>query len=169
MDITFEALNESHFPLMLKWLESPHIKKQDIVYTLDLVKEKYVPYIKGYKQVGESNKPIKAYIINSAQTPIGYIQIYNAHDFARSKPLLGLPKNLGTFDIFIGEEECLGKNIGSQAISKFFSTCKDYSNIFADPDSNNIVAIKSYEKAGFKKLSEQKDVGELWMILPIKA
>jgi aminoglycoside 6'-N-acetyltransferase len=168
VDITFEPLNESHFPLMLKWLESPHIKRwwdQDVVYTLDLVKEKYMSYVKGYKQVSGSNKPIRAYIINVAQTPVGYIQIYNAYDFARSKPLLGLPENLGAFDIFIGEKEYLGKGIGSRAISEFFSIYNGgYSHIFADPDSNNVAAIKSYEKAGFKKLAEQKDVGEMWMI-----
>jgi hypothetical protein len=36
---------------------------------------------------------------------------------------------------------------------------------FADPNRNNIAAIKAYEKAGFKKLSEQKDTEEVWMII----
>lgn len=64
MTITFKPLHESHFPLLLKWLESPHIKKwwpgdrsllsteasaqvdsvggdQDVTYTIELVREKY--------------------------------------------------------------------------------------------------------------------------------
>ena len=52
MAITFKPLNESHFPLLLKWLESPHVKKswdQDVTYTIELVKEKYSSYVKGYK------------------------------------------------------------------------------------------------------------------------
>lgn len=168
MAITFEPLNESHFSLMLNWLKSPHVKKwwdQKVVYTMDLVREKYEPYIKGYKYVDGVNKPIHAYIINIQQIPIGYIQIYNAYDFPRSKPLSGLPKSLGAFDIFIGEKKYLGQNLGSQAISKFLILYgNNYSHIFADPDMKNVAAIKSYEKAGFKNFSIHKDTGEVWML-----
>ena len=50
MTITFELLHESHFPLLLKWLETPHVKKwwdQDVKYTMDLVKEKFGKDIHG--------------------------------------------------------------------------------------------------------------------------
>jgi RimJ/RimL family protein N-acetyltransferase/quercetin dioxygenase-like cupin family protein len=168
MNLTFELLSTSHFPLMLEWLESPHIKKwwdQDISYTLDTVKEKYGDYIKGYKQAQGSYKSIKAYIICTDSQPIGYIQLYNAYDFPRSKRLSGLPENLGAFDIFIGDKNYLGKDIGSQAIKQFFHLyANHYSYIFADPDLNNITAIKAYEKAGFKKVAEQKDTNEIWML-----
>lgn len=168
MVITFEPLRESHFQLMLKWLESPHVKKwwdQDITYSIDLVKEKYGSYVQGYKNEGGINKPVYAYIIKVEQVPIGYIQIYNAYDFSRDNKLSDLPENLGAFDIFIGEEEYLGKNIGSLAISKFFSLQgKNYSHIFVDPACDNIAAIKSYEKAGFRRLPEQKYENEVWML-----
>ena len=104
MKITFTPLAESHFPLLLKWLEAPHIKAwwdQDVTYTLDLVHEKYSSYVKGYKLVDGQQKPIQGFIIHHNQNPVGYIQIYNAYDFPRSKSLLGLPENLGAFDIFI--------------------------------------------------------------------
>lgn len=168
MNITFESLNESHFPLMLQWLEAPHVKKwwdQNIIYTPDLIRKKYADYVKGYKKVDKVKKLIYAYIIHCNQEPIGYIQIYNAYDFPRSKNLIDLPENLGAFDILIGDERYLGKNIGSQAITKFLSLYgRAYSYIFADPDLENIAAIKSYEKSGFKKLAEQKDTGEVWML-----
>jgi RimJ/RimL family protein N-acetyltransferase len=168
MNITFEPLKELHFPLMLKWLETTHVKKwwdQDVVYTIDLVKEKYASYAQGYKQEKGVNKPVFAYIINVNLEPIGYIQLYNAYDFPRDNKLVDLPKNLGAFDIFIGEEQYLGKNLGSSAISKFLSSYgSNYSHIFVDPDSNNIAAIKSYEKAGFIKFAEQKYDNEIWML-----
>lgn len=156
MTITFASLHESHFPLLLKWLEAPHVKKwwdQDVTYTMELVKEKYSSYIKGYSLKGGIQKPIQAFIIYSDQNPVGYIQYYNAYDFPRSKPLLGLPTNLGAFDVFIGEEVVLKQGLGSRAISQFLKThVSQYSHIFADPDSNNIAAIKCYAKAGFTEI-----------------
>lgn len=169
--ITFSPLSASHFSCMLKWLETPHVKKwwdQDIVYTMDLVKEKYGSYVNGYKQVNGVNKSIHAYIINVEQEPVGYIQIYDTNDFPRTKPLSDLPKNLGGIDIFIGEEGCLRKNIGSKAIEQFLNEHKtSYSHVFVDPDSNNIAAIKCYEKAGFYVHSKQQDTNETWMLKEI--
>jgi ADP-ribose pyrophosphatase YjhB (NUDIX family)/RimJ/RimL family protein N-acetyltransferase len=168
MTITFEPLHESHFPLLLKWLETPHVKKwwdQDVKYTLELVREKYGSYVKGYKLEDGQQKPIQGFIIYSSQNPVGYIQIYNAYDFPRSMSLLGLPENLGAFDIFIGEAAVLQQGLGSKAILEFLRQHgKLYTHIFVDPDSNNVAAIKAYEKAGFKVLSEQQDTKEVWMI-----
>ena len=169
MKITFIPVAKSHFPLLLKWLEAPHVKAwwdQDVTYTLDLVHEKYSSYVKGYKLVDGQQKPIKSFIIHNNQNPIGYIQIYNAYDFPRSKTLSGLPANLGAFDIFIGEESALQQGLGSKAILEFLKLHgNQYTHIFADPDSNNVAAVKCYKKAGFKKVSEQEDTGEVWMII----
>jgi RimJ/RimL family protein N-acetyltransferase len=168
MAVTFKPLNESHFPLLLKWLEKPHVKKwwdQDVTYTMDLVREKYNSYVKGYKFVDGIQKAIQAFIIYRNQNPVGYIQIYNAYDFPRSKPFSGLPVNLGAFDIFIGEQEILLQGVGSQAIAECLSLHGNrYSHIFADPDKNNVAAIKCYEKAGFKKVSEHEETRETWML-----
>ena len=132
---------------------------------MDLVREKYSSYIKGYKLVDGQQKPIQAFIICSDQNPVGYIQIYNAYDFSRSKPLLGLPSNLTTFDIFIGEESALQRGLGSKAISEFLKThSSPYSHIFAAPDSSNIAAIKCYAKADFKKY-QNRNTKEVWMLL----
>lgn len=178
MKITFVPLAESHFPLLLKWLETPHVKKwwpadrsfsvggdQDVTYTMELLHKKYSSYVKGYKFVHGQQKPIQSFIIHNNQNQVRYIQIYNAYDFPRSKSLLGLPENLGAFDIFIGTEEALQKDLGSKAIVEFLKLHDNqYSYIFADPDINNVVAVKCYERAGFKKVLEQADTGEVWMI-----
>jgi aminoglycoside 6'-N-acetyltransferase len=167
MTITFEPLHESHFPLLLKWLETGHVKKwwdQDVTYTIDLVREKYSSYIKGYKLVDGHQRPIQGFIIHNNHNPVGYIQIYNAYDFPRSKPLSNLPVNLGAFDIFIGEESIINNGIGSFAIKKFleeFAFLK-YRYIFVNPQFRNEIAVFAFEKAGFviyKRVGE-----EFWMI-----
>ena len=52
MNIIFKPLGEADFPLLLKWLEKSHVKAwwdPDILWTLELIKEKYSDYVKGYK------------------------------------------------------------------------------------------------------------------------
>ncbi len=168
MKITFTPLAESHFPLLLKWLEAPHVKAwwdQNLTYTMELVREKYSSYVKGYKLETDLKKPIQAFIIYSDENPVGYIQIYNAYDFLQSKSLSALPEKLGAFDIFIGQEEALKQGLGSKAISEFLKIHGgQYTHIFTDPNSSNIAAIKAYEKAGFKKISEQKETEVVWML-----
>ncbi|MBL3285323.1 GNAT family N-acetyltransferase domain protein [Rickettsiales endosymbiont of Paramecium tredecaurelia] len=103
---------------------------------MDLVREKYWRRVSSLRTEGEAiqenntglprpaaralavprNDVIQAFIIYSDQNPIGYIQIYNAYDFPRSKTLSALPANLGAFDIFIGEEAALQQGLGSKAI-----------------------------------------------------
>jgi len=165
MNINFLPLSEAHFSLLLKWLEEPHIKAwwdHDINYTEDLVKEKYTSYVKGYKLENGEKKVIHSYIIYVDNNPIGYIQIYNAYDFTRNKPLIDLLKSLAAIDFFIGNIDYIGKGIGVETLKSF--DFHGYKNILVDLDMDNIAAIKTYEKAGFKKIREQVDSNEIWML-----
>jgi RimJ/RimL family protein N-acetyltransferase len=168
MHLTFRELTESHFYLLLKWLEAEHVKRwwdPDVHWTYELISKKYSDYIKGYKLVHGIPKPIHAYIISAAEQIIGYIQLYNAYDFPRSKPLKDLPASLAAFDVLIGEPDYLQCGIGTSAITAFLNQyATSYTHIFADPDNNNFAAIRAYEKAGFKKIGLQQDTNELWMI-----
>ncbi len=168
MIIDFRPLSESDFPLLLKWLETEHVKEwwdQDISWTSALVQKKYTDYVKGYKLEEGIQKSIRAFIISLGAVSVGYIQVYDAYSFRRSKSLEGLPASLGAFDIFIGEESALRCGVASLAIKVLFENFIDtYRYIFADPDGNNIAAIRAYEKAGFKKIAEQSDTGQIWML-----
>ena len=56
-NITFEPLNESHFPLLSKWLEAPHVKAwwdRDMTYTMDLVRKQYSARISSLRTEGEA-------------------------------------------------------------------------------------------------------------------
>ena len=107
-------------------------------------------------------KAIHSFVIYVDNNPIGYIQIYNAYDFARKALLIDLPKSLAAIDFFIGNIDYIGKGIGAEALKVF--DYQGYNNILVDPDMNNIAAIKTYEKAGFKKMREQPDSNEIWML-----
>jgi aminoglycoside 6'-N-acetyltransferase len=169
MNITFIPLAESHFPLLFKWIETPHVKQwwvSEIKWTQESIEEKYSSYVKGYKLENGVKRPMHAFVICADGIPIGYIQSYNAYDFPRSKELKELPENLAAIDVYIGEAGYLGKGVGPRAIRQFLDNHIDssYTHVFVDPDSKNSNGIRAYEKAGFKSLGEQKDVSEVWML-----
>ena len=168
MNIEFVALNESHFPLMLKWLKTPHVKAfwdPEIDWTLELVKEKYGDYVMGYKLEEDQRKKIDAYIIVVEEEPVGYVQIYNAYDFEREQPLVGLPEKLAAFDIFIGEKDYLKRGIASKTIYGLLKLYSDmYTHAFVDPEEDNLPAIRTYQKLGFVPLENQGNPGVLRML-----
>jgi RimJ/RimL family protein N-acetyltransferase len=159
--ITFEPLHAIHLPLLLKWLEESHVKKwwdANIKYTIDLVKEKYEPYING------DHQSIHAFIICINNIPIGYIQLYNPYDFMKDNPVSNLPENLGGIDMFIGELSYLKKGIGLESLRLFLNNYafKAYQYIFVDPDYVNVAAVRLYEKVGFVIIKRVKKT--FWMV-----
>lgn len=171
MDITFSPLQDSHLPLLLTWLETPHVKAwwdQDIQWTPQLIKEKFGSYVHGYKLEQGIKKPFQAYVIYADDVPMGYIQLYNPHDFPRdyTDALEELPLSLAALDLLIGEEEYLGKGLGAYILKQFVRQYVDldYDACFVDPDTANIRAIRAYEKAGFKTVKSIQEGTVLWMI-----
>ena len=71
-----------------------------------------------------------------------------------------MPKSLAAIDFFIGDINYLGQGLGAKILEDF--NYQGYSNILVAPDINNIAAIKTYEKAGFKKIKEYSN--EIWML-----
>lgn len=171
MAIHFTPLQDAHFPLLLKWLETPHVNAwwdMDIQWTPQLIKEKFGSYVHGYKLEQGVRKPFQAYIICMNDVPMGYIQLYNAHEFPRDYPdgLEELPTSLAALDFFIGEEEYLGKGLGSHILKRFLEEYVDpfYDACFVDPDTANIRAIRAYEKAGFKAIKTIQEGSMTWMV-----
>jgi aminoglycoside 6'-N-acetyltransferase len=171
-NITFKALKEEHFLLLLKWLETPHVKKwwdADINWTPELIEKKYSNISKRLKlktQIIE--KPMHAFIINCDGVDIGYIQYYNKHDFLPEQgyDTSELPESCAAIDWYIGELDYVGKGIGPQALNIFLNefVFKVSENAFVDPDTANVRVIRVYEKVGFKKIRESNGT-----ILMIKA
>ena len=171
MKITFAPLAESHFSLLLKWLESPHVKKwwdQDVTYTMDLVHEKFGKHIHGIALSKNSNHKTYAYVICANKEMIGYIQAYNAHDFAQENGL-----NLSTIsgsvcgiDLFIGEQLFLHKGWGTVILNAFESQVltTHFDRCLIDPAKDNLTAIKAFTKAGFKIFEQFQTESNIWMI-----
>ncbi len=175
MTINFSPLKEAHFPLLLKWLETPHVKEwwdQDVKWTEKLIREKYGSYVKEYKKLKLPDKvieqPMHAFIILFNDNPIGYIQYYNAYAFPGEQGYIleGLPSSLASIDLFIGEKEYVGKGLGPKLMDKLIQDYifKNFDAVFVDPDINNKGAIRAYEKSGFKVVREFPNEGIVWML-----
>ncbi len=95
MIITFDPLAADHFPLLLKWLKTPHVKAwwdARVEWTAELIQKKYEAYVTGPKLMS-------AYIICLEGKPIGYIQYYNKHDFPREHDYaIELPESCAAID-----------------------------------------------------------------------
>jgi aminoglycoside 6'-N-acetyltransferase len=169
--IHLRPLQISDFPLLQHWLETPHVRAwwdSDVNWTPQLIEEKYSDYVKGFKLQTGKQKKLDAFIICVADSskPIGYVQIYGAHDFPRSAPLDDLPASLAAFDIFIGDINFIGRGFGVLAIESLLGSCVQgrFEYVFADPDVTNLGAVRCYEKAGFKHFRENLTAGEVWML-----
>lgn len=152
--ISFQPLRQEHLSFLHQWLNAPHVQSfwdRGTEWTESLVQGKYGTYIEGYKWIGQEKRPIHAFIIYLDDQPMGYIQYYCATHFPREGYEIEDP-NLAALDIFIGEASLLGKGYGSYSIKQFLNDYvrKDFGACFVDPDISNVMAIRAYEKAGFR-------------------
>ncbi len=171
MKITFTPLAESHFPLLLKWLEAPHVKKwwdQDVMYSMDLVKEKFDKHIHGIALSKNPDNKIYSYIICVNKKMIGYIQAYNAHNFARENglDLSAISGPVCGIDLFIGESPFLHKGWGTRILNEFARQIliSHFDWCLIDPEKDNLTAIKAFKKAGFKIFEQFQAKSTTWMI-----
>jgi aminoglycoside 6'-N-acetyltransferase len=168
--LNFIPLSQSHFYLLYKWINTPHVTSwwgENKLWPISAIEEKYLSYTNNCKEIDGVKKPIYAFIINYQTQHIGYIQYYDAYDFPREQGyvLENLPKNLAAIDIYIGEENYLGKGFGHLALEKFLEQYiwPKYDACFVDVDPQNTQAIFAYKKAGFQIIKTLDD-GTIWML-----
>ncbi len=169
MNIKFYKLTKSDFDLLLNWHEESHVKEwydTQIIYTKELIEEKYTDYLRNFKIEDNQKKEIFSYVFSIDNIKIGYIQYYNPYDFQRLTPLINMPDKMAAFDMFIGDPNYIKKGIGPFVLNKFFNEIIDakYNYLFADTNSENVGAIKSYLKIGFEIIKNDLETKEVHMI-----
>jgi len=148
-NITFRELIESDYKLLQKWLTADFVKKwcfKSINWTYDEI-------IKMFTYIKESKND--SFTVLCGKNKIGYIQKSSSKDDSEYFNLLQIDGNAADIGLmFIGEIDYIHKGLGSIIIKKFLKEI-----IFKDigidkciicPEPKNSIAIKSYEKAGFK-------------------
>jgi RimJ/RimL family protein N-acetyltransferase len=152
--ISFKPLQEKDLPLMHRWLNTQHVSEWWSLDgnhhpSMEEVVSHFSPRVKG-------KEPVDVFIIVYDGKPIGMIQSCRLDDYPEEKALFGLDDRCAGIDIFIGEEDYVHKGLGSGIIREFlkqvvFSKYNADSCII-DPQVENKIAIRAYEKVGFKYL-----------------
>lgn len=143
--ITFQALTESAFPMLQKWLSTPHVRLWwgEPEHEIELMRQSMThPFEQGF-------------VASADQQEFGYIQQWRPTDYPNEEPWAAdLPKDAVGIDAFIGDTTMIGKGLGTAMVvafcAKLFVEGADY--LVIDPDAKNMNAVKAYGKAGFKHL-----------------
>lgn len=145
--IAFEDLSERHLPMLRDWLTQPHVRSWwgEPDHEIELLRQTIC------------HKSDQGFIACLDAKPVGYIQSWQLADHADEVPWsAGLPKATIGIDTFIGSKTDTGKGLGTMIVqafcAKLFSQGADY--LVIDPDAANRIAIKAYQKAGFKSLRD---------------
>lgn len=169
LTLQFKSLVETDLELMYLWFKEPTINQmyaKGQSWSLDDIRQKYLPRILGYEKV-------PSFIILEEGHPIGFIQYYCFVDFlaegiiVNDNPLFDKysPKNTAGIDLFIADSLNRGKGLGSNIISRFIATyLQKFQCVVVDPHKNNLKAIRCYEKSGFVKSTFSKDPTYILMI-----
>jgi RimJ/RimL family protein N-acetyltransferase len=128
----FQPVTSADFPLLLNWLQRPHVKRwwNDGDDTLEKVARHYA-----------NQAHSKRFIVYLADLAIGYIQYYLEED-----------ESIG-IDLFIGEETLTGRGVGTALMQAFMELLIEWHQpqaFIIDPDPENVRAIRCYEKVGFR-------------------
>jgi aminoglycoside 6'-N-acetyltransferase len=175
MIISFKPLTKDDLPLLKDWFQKPHVKQwyaHDENYTLDMLKEKYLPRIL-------DPKLIPNFIIYADEIPFGYIQLYCLKDYLPdgvtdyAHPLFDnfKPDEIAGLDLFIADENYLKKGYATLTLTNFIKEHAEekFTLLITDPLKNNQNAIHFFEKNGFEKLKQNNnETANALMILPIK-
>lgn len=157
--ISFRLLERGDLPLLHRWFTTPHARRWfSWLQTLDAVEAQYLPFLDG-------REPVDARIVLLDGRPIGMVDWMRFGDIPELQRVYQVDDpDASNCDVLIGEADVVHRGLGPAIIRAFLGQI-----IFADPRittcvidpvPGNFVAIRAYEKVGFRFTKALPDDGE---------
>ena len=147
-------------PLLYRWMNAAHARSWfgERVGSLEEVTAEYSDYIHG-------RVPIFAYVVMHGARPIGMFTWERLVDFPEVMSLYGVSDpGAANCDVLIGDPDYAHRGLGAPLVRRFLAevmfadarvTC-----CVIDPEVDNTIAIRAYEKAGFHWVRTAPDDGD---------
>ena len=136
--VTIRPITEADTENIVKWRNAPSVMEH-FIYRTPLTAEGHLNWFYNRVQTGE----VAQFMILDGETGVGSVYLRD----------IDLENKKCEYGIFIGEDSCRGKGVGTAAAK----LALDYAfgelglnRVFLRVFADNIRAIKSYEKAGFR-------------------
>lgn len=160
----FEPLAIKDLEILHAWFQVPHVKKwyaKGMDFSKKDIEAKYKSRIEG-------KDAVPSYIAYIDQHGVGFIQYYSLSDslpegvtdYKHELFNEFSPSDVAGIDLFIGDENYLGKGYGAKFLNSFLNKIifPKFKIAVVDPNIENVRAIKVYERVGFTPFSIEKSV-----------
>jgi ribosomal protein S18 acetylase RimI-like enzyme len=157
--ISFRPLAVDDLQQVFLWLIRPHVAKG---YAKP--PNSFMEAVAKYGPRAGAGNAVRAFIVNVDGKDLGYAQAYDVAAFDDYAARLAHEPAIACMDLFLGEEEALGRSVGPRVIDRFVREV-----VFADPairacvagpGEGNIAARRAFEKAGFRPWLLLRNEGE---------
>ncbi len=157
--LAFRPLAMDDLGLLHRWFNASHARRWfGKGRSFESVVDEYAPDIAG-------KTPIHPFLISYAEKPIGWASWECFGDTPHFMRTYGVDDpDAVNCDVLIGESEFVHRGLGAPLLRRFlreivFSNPR-YTSCIIDPEEDNSIAIRAYEKAGFRFLRTVPDDGE---------
>jgi aminoglycoside 6'-N-acetyltransferase len=142
----FHGIAESDLPRLQAWLEREHVS----LWWRDEHAEDHLD-------------PNEHFVIELDGRPIGMIQTYLVDDYPDWKAVVGNEPNVATVDLLIGEEDLVGRGLGSEVLVRFAREVvfarTGVTALVATVEEGNRRSWRAFEKAGFQHVRDVEEDG----------
>jgi RimJ/RimL family protein N-acetyltransferase len=157
---TFRPVIASQQTLIHGWLKQDYI--QEWIHGAGLQNTltgltKFIEYYATTQKIDRTSDLTQHWIGYEGDYPFVYLLTSNvlkeeASEYAKYRETDGLAI---TLDIFICDQQYLGKGLATQVIKEFLmSQFSDVSEVFIDPEQENKKAVHVYQKTGFQVVGD---------------
>ena len=148
--IGFRRLGVDDLQQVFLWLIRPHVAKGYAA-----APSGFMETVAKFGPRTREDNVVRAYVITIDGRDAGYIQAYDVASFADYASQLECEPGTTSVDLFIGEDDLVGRGLGPRVIDRFVDEVvladPAVRACIAGPGEGNVAAIRAFEKAGFRR------------------